>query len=83
MPHTLQCRHTLGVVVEHGSRSVDDLSLKLHDSCLHYVWVNNHDVPVAGFLPRNALCRCSKRCKVIDIYMPKAGATAGARKRQQ
>ena len=79
--HALQRCHAFGIVVEHGARTMDNLSLKLHDARLHYDRVHDHDVPIADFLPCNALRRWAKRRKVVDVNVSKAGTAARARNR--
>lgn len=48
--HALQRRHSGGIVVKHGARSMDNLSLKFDNHSLHCYWVYDDDIAVTDFL---------------------------------
>ena len=48
--HALQCSHSGGIVVKHGARSMDNLSLKFDNHSLHCYWVYDDDIAVTDFL---------------------------------
>ena len=48
--HALQCCHSGGIVVKHGARSMDNLSLKFDNHSLHCYWIYDYDIAVTDFL---------------------------------
>lgn len=48
--YALQCCHSGGIVVKHGARPMDNLSLKFDNHSLHCYWIYDDDIAVTDFL---------------------------------